>query len=78
MVNFPVTAVLGIALAVGMFLSYPAASELVVLGIPSIFILLYGGFFMPYSMAIWMYFDHLLHPLTNEDYEHFVSEHEGE
>lgn len=67
MVNFPAIGVTGFAL--GGFLLYSAGNTdnlMIPIGV-GIYMLVFGALFTPHSMAIWLYFEHLLHPIDAED-----------
>lgn len=69
MVNYTVSAIFGCGLAAFSLYRFPAVDALVTAGGVSIFLVVFGLWFVPYSMALWLLFDHTLHPLTeNEQY----------
>lgn len=67
MVNFPVTATLAFAGGAAMVVLLPNLAAEAVAGITSVAMLAFGAWFTPYSMAIWMFFEHAFHPLHKDD-----------
>lgn len=67
MVNFPVVAVSGFLLAALLMIFAKDLSAEVIASISCVYILIFGAWFTPYSMALWMYGEHLLHPLNEDD-----------
>lgn len=71
MVLFTLNALFGIAVAAVVFLYFPEMDVLVKCGLISASLLLFGLFFYPFGNAIWMYADHMVHPLSGEDVSRF-------
>jgi hypothetical protein len=67
LVNFPVVSLSGFVLA-GLLVAFAKtlSSEMIAV-IACCYMLLFGAWFTPYSMAIWMFGEHLLHPLNADD-----------
>jgi len=63
MVGFTVTSLVGMIVAALVFYLYPDADAMVIAAAASFSLLLFGMWFFPYSQALWMYFDHTVHPL---------------
>jgi hypothetical protein len=66
MINYTVIAVIGILFAVFLITNYSLGS-MTVASLVSAFLVVFGLFFFPYGQALWMYFDHLIHPLSAKD-----------
>jgi len=67
MVNYAVSAVFGCSMGALLLFKLPDLDALWVASIVSVFLIAFGMWFIPYSMAIWLGFDHLIHPLTPAD-----------
>lgn len=67
MVNYAVSATFGCGFAAYMLYRFPSLDALVIAGVVSAFLIVFGLWFVPYSMAIWLLFDHHVHPLTPAD-----------
>lgn len=67
MVNFPVTATSIFVLSWVMVVKFPQLSGLLLAAAVSALAVVLGLFIYPFCMAIWMYFEHVFHPLTSED-----------
>lgn len=67
MVNYAVTAVVGLLAAIFFIFKLPETNSSIIAGALGVLILVFGTIFMPFSKAIWMWLDHSLHPLTDAD-----------
>ena len=67
MICFPVVVVTGFGLAALLYWLLPAGSETLISVLASVYMLVLGALFMPFSMALWLYFEHHLHPLDADD-----------
>lgn len=67
LVNFPVVGVTSFVFAAILLALYPDWDALVIAIVASVFILILGILFTPFSMALWMYFEHSFHPLDEDD-----------
>jgi len=67
MVNYAALALSGCG--IGAFLLYrlPDLDAMWIAAIVSVFLIVFGLWFVPYSMALWLGFDHIVHPLTPAD-----------
>ncbi|MGE0173450.1 MAG: hypothetical protein AB7T49_11705 [Oligoflexales bacterium] len=66
MINYTVTAIIGLVFAVYLIVNYDLGT-MKIASLVSAFLVLFGLFFFPYGQALWMYFDHLIHPLGEKD-----------
>lgn len=66
MVNYFVISVFGLAVAAYCGISTDL-DGLMTATVTSLSIIVFGLFFFPYGTAIWMYFDHSVHPLKDEE-----------
>lgn len=67
MVNYTVSALSGLGMGAALMILFPDLDGLVVAAIVSVFLIAFGLWFIPYGMAIWLGFDHFIHPLRPED-----------
>lgn len=67
LVNFPMIGLTGFALAAVLLYFMQDADPLVIALITSIYMISFGAWFTPFSMAIWLYGEHRLHPRDHED-----------
>lgn len=67
MVMFPIVALIGFAMAATLLILMPHLDALVVAAICSIAMVGVGILVMPFSMALWLYADHAIHPLNEDD-----------
>ena len=67
LINFPLVAVLAFVLAAGLMLLFPQLDLTYVILCAGSVMIAFGVFFMPYSMAVWMVFDHKFSPLMDKD-----------
>ena len=68
MVNFPVIGVSGFALAGLLLFLMKDSDPMVIAVITSVYMLVFGAWFTPFSMAIWLFVEHRLHPLDADDH----------
>lgn len=67
MVMFPIVALVGFAMAAVLLVLVPHLDGLVVAAICSVAMVGVGILVMPLSMALWLYIDHGIHPLNEDD-----------
>ncbi len=67
MVNYTVSAFFGLSMGAALMVLRPDLDGLIVAAIVSVFLIAFGLWFIPYSMALWLGFDHLIHPLRPEE-----------
>ncbi len=67
MINYAALAGSGCMLGALLLVLLPNLDALWVAALVSVFLIIFGMWFIPYSMALWLGFDHLLHPLTQAD-----------
>lgn len=67
MVNFPITATSIFILCWVMVVKVPGFGGLKLASVISVLAVAFGVFIYPFCMAIWMYAEHLFHPLGPED-----------
>ena len=67
MINYAALAGSGCMLGALLLVLLPNLDALWVAALVSVFLIIFGMWFIPYSMAFWLGFDHLLHPLTKAD-----------
>ena len=67
MVNFPVTATLAVVVGGFFVWFFPNLSGEILAAFTSVIFLAFGVWFTPFSMAIWIYWEHSLHALRHED-----------
>jgi hypothetical protein len=76
MVNYAVSAVFGCGMGALLLFKFPELDGLWIATIVSVFLIGFGLWFVPYSMALWLGFDHAIHPLTPADrYREAASRH---
>jgi hypothetical protein len=67
MMNYTFAALMAMASGAYMVWKHSDAGDFIVAGVPALF----GGsaalLFIPWGRSLWMWFDHLFHPLTNAD-----------
>jgi transposase-like protein len=66
MINYTTTSLVGIAVAAYCALSTNMGG-LMIATVASISIVVFGLLFFPFGNALWIYFDHLFHPLQERD-----------
>ncbi|MEY4631208.1 MAG: hypothetical protein RIQ81_1328 [Pseudomonadota bacterium] len=67
MVNYTASALFGLSMGAAIMVFLPDLDGLIVAAVVSLFLIGFGLWFIPYSMALWLGFDHLIHPLNPEE-----------
>jgi hypothetical protein len=67
MVSYAALALSGCGFGALLLYRLPDLDAMWIAAIVSVFLIVFGLWFVPYSMAIWLGFDHIVHPLTPED-----------
>ena len=67
MVMFPMVALVGFIMAAALLVLFPHLDALLVAALCSIAMIGMGVGVMPLSMALWLYIDHVIHPLHSDD-----------
>ena len=67
MVSYAALALFGCGFGALLLYRLPDLDAMWIAAIVSVFLIVFGLWFVPYSMAIWLGFDHIVHPLTPED-----------
>jgi uncharacterized protein (DUF983 family) len=67
MITYSLAGLLAMATGAYMIWRYPNASDFVVAGVPALVAALVSFGFIPFGRALWLYIDHNLHPLTQQD-----------
>jgi hypothetical protein len=67
MMNYTFAALTAMVAGAFMVWKYSDAGDLVVAGVPALFGGVAAFVFIPWGRSIWMWFDHILHPLTGAD-----------
>ena len=71
MLNFPITSSLAFLLVVYLMLESKLNEELIA-AIVSGFIFAFGALIFPFCQALYLWLDHKIKPLTNDDYEEYL------
>jgi hypothetical protein len=66
MINYTVISLAGVGMAWYLVAATPLRG-LWIASMISLFVIVFGLWFFPYGKAIWMYFDHLINPLSADD-----------
>ena len=68
MINYTVTALTGLgSVAVLKILLFPELNTLIVISIASVLMIFFSAMMMPFSKALWLVIDHVLHPLSKDE-----------
>ncbi len=67
MINFPVTGTLAFLLVVVLYLGAPSLGSMGIAAVTSLFTFAFGIWFFPFSQSLWLWMEHSLHPLRDED-----------
>jgi hypothetical protein len=67
MMNYTFAALIAMAAGGYMVWKHSDAGDLIVAGIPALFGGLAALLFIPWGRSLWMWFDHMFHPLSEED-----------
>jgi len=68
MISYTIVGVLALFLAVYLLFSRPEMDAMVIASVSTVFALIVGWVFTPFGKAIWLWADHMLHPLGPADY----------
>lgn len=72
MINYPLIGVTLMLIGAGLFMLFPEGTPMQYASALSVAAVVGGLLFFPFGRSIWMYFDHLLHPMTEEDREKYL------
>ncbi len=71
MLNFPITSTLAFILVVYLMLTSDLNEEWIA-SIVSVFIFAFGALIFPFCQAVYLWLDHKIKPLTNDDFEEYT------